>query len=273
MTERRVLVTGASSGIGMATAHHLSDLGFTTIALVRDEPERTDLARAAREWGSHVDVVVADLSTPGTAAIVDELTLYGLVNNAAYMNAGLIEDVAIEDARPQFEAMVFTPIELARRALPAMLERGEGKIVNITSAAVHTSTPLTGWYQAAKAALRELNDALRIELRSTGVDVVDVEPGGVQTGIWARATSELERRKTMSRRAPEYDRALAVTARFRSRMTAPEQVAATVGRVLTMAHPRAHVRVGRGALVLRLASEVLPDRVTDRASARLSGVR
>jgi short-subunit dehydrogenase len=271
MTERRVLVTGAGSGIGMATVRHLASLGFTTVGLVPDERERTALAAAARGWGADVDVVVADLSVAGAAAVADGLQLYAVVNNAGYMNVGLPQDVGLDEARRQFEAMVFAPMDLALRALPGMLRRGEGKIVNVTSAAAHAATPFTGWYVASKAALRGLTDSLRTALAGTGVDVVDVEPGGVDTRTWARAHQDLLGRRAASAQPGAYDRALAATAVLRSGMTPPERVAGAIGRALTTARPRAHVRVGRGATALRVVSEAVPDRVSDWASARIAG--
>ena len=111
------------------------------------------------------------------------------------MNAGLALDVPIADARTQLEVMVLAPMDLTRRVLPYMLERGQGRVVNVTSAAVHTSTPFTGWYQACKAALRELTDALRAELEDTGVDLVDIEPGGFRTAIWTREKPSSARAK------------------------------------------------------------------------------
>jgi NAD(P)-dependent dehydrogenase (short-subunit alcohol dehydrogenase family) len=273
MTERRVLITGASSGFGLATAFHLTRLGFTVIGLVIDEQEEDALGRAAAEEGLEVGSIKADLANPQRrATAVKDLELYALVNNAGYMNAGLIRDVPVADARTQFEAMVLAPVDLARRVLPHMLERGEGRIVNVTSAAVHTSTPFTGWYQACKAALRELTDALRAELEDTGIDVVDIEPGGFQTDIWDRGIDELRRRQGQSSRADVYEEPLDLIHRTEPKMGDPNDVAEVIGRVLTQADPRAHIRVGPDAGPLRLVSELVPDRLWDRMVAKTSGI-
>jgi short-subunit dehydrogenase len=273
MTERCVLVTGASSGFGLATALHVADLGFTVTGLVLDEQGADVLGRAAAERGVEVDAITADLSNPQRrAAAIKDLALYALVNNAGYMNAGLIRDVPIPDARTQFEAMVLAPVDLARRVLPYMVERGEGRIVKVTSAAVHTSTPFTGWYQACKAALRELNDALRAELEDTGVDVVDIEPGGFQTGIWDRGEAELRRRQRKSTRADDYQRPLDLIQRTEPAMGDPDTVAEVIGRALTESEPRAHIRVGRDAGPLRLVSELVPERLWDRMVAGTRGM-
>ena len=273
MTERRVLVTGASSGFGLATVLHLAELGFTVTGLASDEAGAATLEEAAGAQSLSIRSIRADLANPQRrAAAVKDLGLYALVNNAGYMNAGLLRDVPIAEARAQFEVMVLAPMDLARRVLPYMLERGEGRIVNVTSAAVHTSTPFTGWYQAGKAALRELTDALRAELEATGVDVVDVEPGGYRTGIWERGKSELRRRQRNSSRPEAYDPPLDLIDRSEPKMGEPIEVAQAIGKALITSRPQAHVRVGPGAGPLRLVSELLPDRIWDRLVTAPAGV-
>jgi NAD(P)-dependent dehydrogenase (short-subunit alcohol dehydrogenase family) len=273
VTERQVLVTGASSGFGLATALHLAALGFTVSGLVPDESGESALQSAATSQDLEIATVRADLANPQRrAAAVKDMKLYALVNNAGYMNAGLLRDVPIPDARAQLEAMVLAPIDLARRVLPYMLERGEGRIVNVTSAAVHTSTRLTGWYQACKAALRELTDALRPELEATGVDVVDIEPGGYRTDIWDRGQSELRQRQATSTRAEAYESAIDLIRRTEPRMGDPADVALAIGRALTTSRPRMHARVGRDAGPLRVVSDLLPDVVWDRLVTRPAGV-
>jgi len=220
-----------------------------------------------------VEVVEADLADPAErqAAVADR-HLYALVNNAGYLNAGLLRDVGIDEARRQLEVMVLAPLDLAQRALPHMLRRGEGRIVNVTSAAVHTSTAVSGWYQASKAALRELTDALRLELASTGIDVIDVEPGGFKTGIWGRGQVELAERRRHSAEPDAYRQAARAIERAEPKMGQPEEVATTIGQALTTAHPKVHYRVGRDAGPLRVVAELVPDRWWDRVSARASGV-
>lgn len=143
----------------------------------------------------------------------------------------------VDEARAQFETMVFAPADLIRIVLPAMLERGQGRIINVGSAAVHTSTPLSGWYSAAKAALREVGDALRLELRGTGVDVIDLEPGGFATGIWDGADGELRRHGRVSAQKPLYDRVIARLPLGRLLMGDPEDVGRAVVDLLTVGAP------------------------------------
>lgn len=264
---RRVLVTGAGSGFGLATALLLGALGFEVIGLVPDDGESRVLGRAAEERGLAVETVVADLSDPARrAGLVSGLGLWGLVNNAGYMGAGEVRDVAVDDARRQLETMVLAPVDLVRQTLPSMIELRQGRIVNVTSSALHTNTPLTGWYTACKAALRQLNDSLRVELAGCGVDVIDIEPGGYRTGIWDRAAGELQQRRRAASRPDLYDRVLRHLRRAETLMGEPGHVALAVADVLTTGRPPRHKRIGPGAGLLRIADRIVPDRAWDRRS-------
>jgi short-subunit dehydrogenase len=235
--------------------------------VVPDDEGAAALASEAARRSVIVERVVADLADPDVrAGLLRPLQPWALVNNAGYMNAGRIQDVPLDDARRQLELMVVAPVDLTRQALLGMIDRGQGRIVNVTSSAVHTSSPLTGWYAAAKAALRELNDALRLELNDTGVDVIDVEPGGYRTRIWDRAKVELQDRQLRSDRPELYHRALKHMDEARRWMGDPEDVGAAVAGVLTVGQPPRHVRIGPGARVLRTLDAVLPDRLWDRGA-------
>lgn len=270
---RRVLVTGASSGFGLASSLLLSALGFDVTGVVPDSGQADRLDAQARQSGVAVEVVVADLSCPEQrAGVASGRGLWAVVNNAGYMDAGQIRDVPIDDARRQIETMVLAPADLARQALPGMLEMGHGRIVNITSSAVHTNTPLTGWYTACKAALRQVNDSLRLELGRCGIDVIDIEPGGYRTGIWSRAVAEMEQRCRESRRPDLYDRVIRHLDTASAIMGDPGNVALAVADVLTVGRPPRRKRVGPGSRSLRLADRVLPDAVWDRAVSVVSGL-
>ena len=163
-------------------------------------------------------------------------------------------------------------MRLASLAVPSMRRRGEGRIVNVSSAIAHTTGAMTGWYQACKHALSAVTDALRREVAADGIDVVLVEPGGLRTGIWDKAEDDLLRRQPGSATPQGYDRSLRVLRRLRGHMTDPATAAEVIGDALTAGRPRAHYRVGRDAPVIEALETVLPERVKDRlARAAVAG--
>src|SRR5690606_33814765 len=136
-------------------------------------------------------------------------------------------------------------VRLARLALPGMRARGEGRIVNISSLASRTTTPMTGWYQAAGRALEAVSDALRAEVEDHGIDVVLVAPGAHRTSIWSRAAGDLEVRRRATAHPEAYERALRVLHDLESGAADAAGVARVVGDALVAGHPEARYRVGR----------------------------
>src|SRR5439155_1761896 len=160
-----------------------------------------------------------------------------------------------DDARHAVETMVMAPMRLARLALPHMRAAEEGRIVNVSSIYGRTTTPLTGWYQGCKHALEALSDALRVEVASTGVKVVLVEPGGFKTGIWEEAEGEVAKRAG-SRYEGAYRRTLQGTRLAQPLMGDPAQVAGVILTALTSRRPRPRYLVGVGAVSRRRAELV-----------------
>ncbi|HEV2809554.1 MAG TPA: SDR family NAD(P)-dependent oxidoreductase [Acidimicrobiales bacterium] len=269
---RSVLVTGANSGVGLEVALHLAELGFRVIGTARTEEKATSLAKAADDAGVDVEVAVLDVTdADGCERLVGRLQPWGLVNNAAYMNVGQVLDVPAEDALRQFETLVVAPMRLATLAFPAMRHQGEGRIVNVSSVAAHATAAMTGWYQACKHALSAVTDALRREVADYGIDVVLIEPGGLDTGIWDKARDDLLRRRRRSANRTAYDRSLWVLRSARPFMGHPRQAAEVIGQALTAGRPRAHYRVGADAPVIQFLEFVLPDRLKDRMARTALG--
>src|SRR4029078_5438545 len=113
--------------------------------------------------------------------------IWGVVNNAGFAQAGAVEGVDDDEARYQLEVNRVAPARIARLVLPAMRQRGEGRIVNVSSVAGRISMPLMGWYCASKHGLEAMTDALRMEGAPHGIAVSLVEPGSFGTGIWEGA--------------------------------------------------------------------------------------
>jgi NADP-dependent 3-hydroxy acid dehydrogenase YdfG len=213
---KSVVVTGANSGIGLVTVLELAGAGYDVIGTVRSAAKAALVLEAAAAKDVTVRTVELDVndaaSTEAGFKQIDDLTdgrLWAVVNNAGYAQAGAVEDVSDEQARAQLETNLLAPMRIAKLVLPGMKERGDGRIVNVSSVAGRLSTPLMGWYCASKHALEAVTDALRMEVEPDGVRVILIEPGVVDTellshGTDARATASLERwYERVGARAPE----------------------------------------------------------------------
>lgn len=268
-----MLVTGANSGIGLATVLEVSRLGFRAIGGARTAEKADLVIRAARDAGHEVETVLLDVTDAAACAeVVAPLDLYGLVNNAGYALTGAIEDVSDEEARTLFETMVLAPMRLARVALPGMRRRGEGRIVNVSSIAGRVTAPLGGWYVAAKHALEAVSDALRMEVARDGVHVALVEPGGFRTGIWREVEADVRRREEAgSRNRAAYERFLRVQQLAEPLMGRPEHCARAIGSALGR-HPRPRYLVGLDAWALEVTNRVAPTSIRDRAIRTVLGL-
>ena len=195
---RSVVVTGANSGIGRATALELAQVGFTVFGTVRSQDKADGLRDEADREGLHLRTVVCDVTneeeTAEALAKVAAVTGGGpwaVVNNAGYAQAGAVEDVPDEWARAELDVNLLAPIRIAKLVLPSMREAGGGRIVNMSSFGGLISTPSLGWYSASKFALEAVSDALRMEVAPFGVKVILIEPGGFASGIWKRGVDTL----------------------------------------------------------------------------------
>jgi NAD(P)-dependent dehydrogenase (short-subunit alcohol dehydrogenase family) len=261
-----VLVTGANSGIGLATTLELARRGYHAVGTVRSKPKAAVVRRAAEAAGVEVDTLQLDVTdAAGCERTLSGLQLYGLVNNAGYALTGAIEDVGDDEARDLFETMVFAPMRLARLSLPGMRAGGGGRIVNISSIAGLVSSPLAGWYTGAKHALEALTDALRIEVAGDGVVVSLVEPGGFKTGIWEDMTRDIDRhRQAGSRHTPAYERSRQLQKLMEPIMGSPDQCAKVIAGAIESRIPRPRYLVGLDAQAMRLGDRLTPDLVQDR---------
>jgi NAD(P)-dependent dehydrogenase (short-subunit alcohol dehydrogenase family) len=272
MATGTVLVTGASTGIGEATALHLKELGFDSVAAVRKDEDAERLrSRGLRT----VKLDVTDAASISAArAELGEGPLAGLVNNAGIGIAGPLEFIPLDQLRLQLEVNVVGQVAVIQQFLPA-LRAGRGRIVNLSSIGGRFALPLVSPYSASKFALEGLSDSLRRELHGQGVDVILIEPGGVKTPIWDKsnqAATELQQQMP-----PEAERLYGkLIERVRHAMLEIAQesgieareVAEVIGTALTSNRPRTRYLVGRDAKMRAALATVLPDRLLDRAVAR-----
>jgi len=185
MAKQTVLITGSNSGIGRATAELLAGRGYRVIATMRNVEKGRDLAEAAS--GNGWDLSLLPLDVRSDESVREAFRQAGevdvLVNNAGFEVWGPIEEMTTGDLLDQFETNVYGPFRCISAVLPAMRERGQGVIVNVSSVAGRVAGPLNGLYAASKFALEALSESLHFECGHFGVRVHIIEPGGVDTAF------------------------------------------------------------------------------------------
>jgi NAD(P)-dependent dehydrogenase (short-subunit alcohol dehydrogenase family) len=261
---RVAIVTGASAGIGAATARRLAELGFTVYAVARRRDRLEPLAALG------IRTAIVDVTDDAAlVALVDRVVAEAgridvLVNNAGYGSFGAVEDVPLDEARRQFEVNLFGAARLCQLVLPHMRARGSGRIINVSSVGAKMYQPLGGWYHATKYAMEGLSDCLRVELRPLGIDVVLIEPGGVETEFPRVAGEQLVATSGAGAYGGYARRYAASLMSEPEHISAPSVVAKAIARAATTRRPRSRYPVGRGARATVIARWLLPDRVFDR---------
>ncbi len=189
MDKKVILITGASSGIGFETAKLLSKKGHIVYGTSRS----LDRVEKIKEFGANpLSLDVTD-DESCKRCVEDVISKEGridvLINNAGFGSYGPIEMVDLDKAREELEVNVYGVIRMTKLVIPYMRNQKEGRIVNISSAAGRVTTYLGGWYHASKYALEALSDSLRMELKSFGIKVAIIEPGGVKSN-WGVITAD-----------------------------------------------------------------------------------
>jgi NADP-dependent 3-hydroxy acid dehydrogenase YdfG len=265
-----VLITGASSGIGAATAAHLVGLGHIVYASARDPTKLNFLAALGCK------VLPLDVTDDASMqAAVERIeaeagTIDVLVNNAGYSLSGALETLSLQDIRHQFETNVFGLIRLTQLVLPGMRKAGSGRIVNLSSMGGRLTFPGGGAYHATKYAVEALSDALRFEVKGFGVDVIIIEPGLIRSGF---ADVAANKAVASGQGGPYTDFNAAVARSTRdvyekgalARLGGtPEHVAHVIARAIAASSPRARYKVTASAHVLIGLRKLLPDKIWDR---------
>jgi NAD(P)-dependent dehydrogenase (short-subunit alcohol dehydrogenase family) len=275
-----VVITGASTGIGRASALELDSRGFRVFAGVRRD-EDAERLRSERPTIEPLRIDVTDgpaiaAARDHVAATVGEAGLAGLVNNAGIAVPGPLEHLPIDELRRQLEVNLVGQVAVTQ-AFMGMLRTARGRIVNIGSIGGRVALPLLGPYAASKHAMEGITDSLRRELRPWGIHVSIVRPGPIATEIWERGNANadelLERMPgAAADYAPAIERARAFAAQRTREAVPPSAVAEVVAHALTADKPRTRYLVGPQARVLATLRTVLPDRwfdvVLERAARR-----
>jgi NAD(P)-dependent dehydrogenase (short-subunit alcohol dehydrogenase family) len=287
-----VLITGASTGIGQATALRLARSGWTVLAGVRAVEDGERLAGEAPDGRIQpLRLDVTDLEQIRLAAAhVSELggggegspgRLDALVNNAGVGFGGPLELIHPDDLRKQFDVNVLGQISVTQALLPALRAAHTGpgtggRIVFVSSVGGRVAMAFTAPYAASKHAIEAIGDALRVELRTSHVQVALIEPGSVATPIWDKSRELADGVTIPESMSAEYghvpqamDKVLEDTAK---RGVSPELVAETIERALSARKMKARYLIGRDARAMVAIRRLLPDHVFDRVARRALGV-
>ncbi|HZR83274.1 MAG TPA: SDR family oxidoreductase [Candidatus Binatia bacterium] len=259
------LVTGASAGIGQATARILARQGVTVYAAARRSGPLEELAREAAGIRPIALDVTSDESMRAAMARIesDGARIDLLVNNAGFGQMGAVEDVSVEKLRYQFEVNVFGAVRAIQAVLPGMRARRSGRIVNVSSPAGVVPMPFGGAYCASKAALESLTAALRLEVRDFGIHCILVRPGAIRTEFQEVARDGTTAFRESSPYAGRYGSVERLFDQFSKRGSPPEPVGEGIVRAALAASPPHEINVPFDAKATVALSTVLPSVARD----------
>ena len=274
---KSVLVTGASTGIGRATALRLDAAGWRVFAGIRRQEDADALVQAGSQRLSPLFLDVTDADQIAAAAALVEREpegLEGVVNNAGVAIPSPLETMPIDEFRRQIEINLNGQVAVTQALLPS-IRRAKGRVVFISSIGGRIAFPLTGAYHAAKFGIEAVGDVFRQELRPWGISVSIVEPGSIDTPIWNRGESSADELASPQREAL-YGRAIAsyrkVVRQTAERGIPPEKVAAAVEHALSSNRPRTRYLVGLDAKLQARIRPLIPTPVFDRIVSKMMGM-
>jgi NAD(P)-dependent dehydrogenase (short-subunit alcohol dehydrogenase family) len=273
-----VLVTGTSSGIGRATALLLDAKGYRVFAGVREEADARAISQACSDRLTPVTIDVTDAGHIESAreqlteAVGDE-GLVGLVNNAGVGGGGPIEFMPLDELRRTIEINLIGQVAVTQACIP-LLRKAKGTIVFIASIGGRVASPFMSPYNTSKFAIEALGESLRHELRPWEIDVTVVEPGSIDTEIWAKggekAREQVETMPDDARRlyGRQVERFREVIKETASRGISPDKVAEVVWKAIASDNPKHRCLVGTDAKIGARLKGTLPDRTFSKLAAR-----
>ncbi|HTB04981.1 MAG TPA: SDR family oxidoreductase [Bradyrhizobium sp.] len=278
---RSVVITGATTGIGWATAKLLLDRGFRVFGSVR---KPADADRLRSELGANFTPLLFDVTDEAAVlaaalevrAALNGETLAGLVNNAGIALGGPVLELSVDDFRRQLEVNVVGPVIATQAFAPLLgsdpsLRGPKGRIVMISSVAGKSGNPLSSPYVASKHAIEGLSETLRREMMLFGIDVIIIAPGAVKTPIWGKTDDIDVSAYTNSPYAPALEKVRAFTKHLSEIAMPPEKIADAIANALTSPHPKVRYQLTPDPM-RHLITAILPKRMVDRIIAKRLGL-
>jgi len=276
------VVTGASSGIGRATAFYLAGKGFEVFAGVRKKSDADSIRAEAKQEGANVTPLTIDVTKPRSIATAKAAVqrkargkgVKGLVNNAGVGVGGPVEFLPLDDLRHQLEVNVIGHVAVTQAFLP-LIRKAQGRIVNMTSVGGRVAHPFMSPYHVSKYGMEAITESMRVELQPWGIWVAAVEPGNIDTRIWEKSDHEVKQKRAGLPPAGKklyresFDAMDKVIADSDGAGNPPEKVAKKVFHALTSRRPKPRYLVGGDARGVLTAKAVLPARAFDRMRTRI----
>jgi len=265
-----VIVTGASAGIGEATALRLTDEGATVVISARRADRLEAVRQRIESGGGRALAVLGDITSGEDRERLVQETMreFGridaLVNNAGYGQRGPIELVPVEAIRQNFETNVFSLIALTQLVIPIMRRQSSGRIVNISSVAGRIARPMSSVYDSTKHALEAISDGLRGELAQFGIKVVIIEPGMIGTEFGSVADANV--REMIDNSGPykeSFERSFLAIQRMRKLSGKPDDIAEVIFTALSVDSPKRRYAAPGHARIAIAAKRMLPARLFD----------
>jgi NAD(P)-dependent dehydrogenase (short-subunit alcohol dehydrogenase family) len=279
--QKTVLITGATDGLGKASAILFAERGYRVFAGGRSAEKRAQLDSLARETNLRLETLAMDVCDDESvqSAVSHVLSKAGaidvLFNNAGVNYSAAVEDLRLSDWRRQFETNFFGVLRVTQAVAPHMRERQRGRIVMMSSVSGFVTAPTQGAYSSSKFALEAMSNALRLELYPFGVEVILIEPGYIVTGI-QQAAMELSGpylKESASPYAPLYANFLeSMTTSRAASETTPEDCARVVLEAIEALRPRIRYPVTRLAFFAKWLKHLLSDRAVDAMIRRRFGI-
>jgi short-subunit dehydrogenase len=256
------LITGASSGMGKDFSLRLLDEGYIVYGAARRIERMSDIEGAG---GHPIKLDITDDSS--IVATVDQIIkeqgrIDVLINSAGYGSYGAIEDVPIEEAKRQFEVNIFGLARLTQLVLPQMRKNNFGKIVNISSIGGKICSPLGGWYHATKYALEGLSDCLRFETKQFEIDVIIIEPGGIESE-WGDIAVKSAMERSGSTAYSETAKGFKKIMETFKKQAPPKVISDLVMKALRAKNPKTRYSAGTAAKPMLFMRKILSDRMFD----------